>query len=107
MFTKYATVLRIQHILKDSYEEPTPDIPDWDLWNAQDNLLQSFISQLINNNLKYLIDDALTAYEQYTILKYYLDLGPYSQAYEAAKGLSELKFIDYQTSLSEFSTLAN
>jgi hypothetical protein len=107
MFTKYATALRIQHILKDSYEEPTPDTPDWDLWNAQDSLLQSFISQSIDNNLKHLINDAPTAYEQHTILKHYLDLGPHSQAYEAAKGLSELKFTDYQTSLSEFSTLAN
>jgi hypothetical protein len=107
MFTKYATALRIQHILKDSYEEPTSDTSDWDLWNAQDSLLQSFISQSIDNNLKHLIDDAPTAYEQHTILKHYLDLGPHSQAYEAAKGLSELKFTDYQTSLSEFSTLAN
>jgi hypothetical protein len=69
--------------------------------------LQSFISQSIDNNLKHLIDDASTAYEQHTILKHYLDLGPHSQAYEAAKGLSELKFTDYQTSLSEFSILAN
>jgi hypothetical protein len=107
MFIKYATALRIQHILKDSYEEPTSDTSDWDLWNAQDSLLQSFISQSIDNNLKHLINDAPTAYEQHTILKHYLDLGPHSQAYEAAKGLSELKFTDYQISLSEFSTLAN
>jgi hypothetical protein len=69
--------------------------------------LQNFISQSIDNNLKHLIDDTPTAYEQHTILKHYLDLGPHSQAYETAKGLSELKFTDYQTSLSEFSTLAN
>ena len=69
--------------------------------------MQNFISQSIDDNLKHLINDAPTAYEQYTILKYYLDLGPYSQAYEAAKGLSELKFTDYQILLSEFSILAN
>lgn len=107
MFIKYAAALRIQHILNDSYEEPTSDTSDWDLWNAQDSLLQSFISQSIDDNLKHLINDAPTAYEQHTILKHYLDLGPHSQAYEAAKGLSELKFSDYQTSLSKFSTLAN
>ena len=107
MFIKYANALRIQHILNDSYEEPTLDTPEWDLWNGQDSLLQRFISQTIDGNLKHLINDANTAYEQHTILKHYLDLRPHSQAYEAAKGLSELKFVDYQTSLSQFSTLAN
>jgi hypothetical protein len=107
VFIKYANALRIQHILNDSYEKPTLNTPEWDLWNGQDSLLQSFISQTTDGNLKHLINDANTAYEQHTILKHYLDLGPHSQAYEAAKGLSELKFVDYQTSLSEFSTLAN
>jgi hypothetical protein len=102
MFMKYATAIRIQHVLDDSYEAPTPGTPDWDLWNAQDSLLQSFISQSVEDNLKHLINDTITAYEQYTTLKHYLDLGPHSQAYEAAKGLLELQFTDYQTSLSDF-----
>jgi len=103
-FFRYTDALRLNTILDDDYEIPARETAEWNLWDVQDDLLRTFIITTVAASHRHLLNNARTAREQFDVLKKHLDLGSHAQAFNAAKGLSRLKFIIYQSSLAAWTS---
>ena len=61
-------------ILNVSYEAPTKDIPKYTIYDIQNTLLSSLILETVEQSHHYLLQEKVSAWDQYETLREYFNL---------------------------------
>jgi hypothetical protein len=85
--------LRMLDILSALYEVPTKDIPKYAIYDIQNTLLNSLILETVKQGYHYLLQEKVSAWDQYETLREYFDLGQHAQYYYATKELCAYRYI--------------
>jgi hypothetical protein len=72
-------------LLSASYEAPTKDTPKYAIYDIQNILFSSLILETVKQGYHYLLQEKVSAWDQYETLREYFDLGQYVQYYYATK----------------------
>ena len=99
--------LRMPDILSASYEAPTKDTPEYAIYDIQNTLFSSLILETVEQSHYYLLQEKVSAWDQYETLREYFDLGQHAQYYYATKELCAYRYIIKEatlTTVTAFST---
>ena len=77
--------LRMPDILCATYDTPIEDISGYSIYDIQNTLLSSFIFETVEQDYHYLLQEKITAWDQYKTLQEYFDLEHYVYRYHAIK----------------------
>ena len=81
----YMASLRIPDILSATYEIPTNGTSEYTVYDIQNTLLSSFIFETVEQDYHYLLQEKISAWDQYKTLQEYFDLGHHAHRYHATK----------------------
>jgi hypothetical protein len=87
-------------ILSASYEAPTKDTPKYAIYDIQNTLLSSLILETVEQDHHYLLQEKVSAWDQYETLREYFDLGQHAQYYYATKELYTHRYTTKKTVLA-------
>jgi hypothetical protein len=87
-------------ILSASYEAPTKDTPEYAIYDIQNTLLSSLILETVEQGHHYLLQEKVSAWDQYETLREYFDLGQHAQCYYATKELCTHRYTTKEAALA-------
>jgi hypothetical protein len=87
-------------ILSASYETPTKDTPEYTIYDIQNTLLSSLILETVEQGHYYLLQEKVSAWDQYETLREYFDLRQHAQCYYATKELCAHRYITKKATLA-------
>jgi hypothetical protein len=96
----YMTSLQIPNILSASYEAPTKEIFEYAIYDIQNTLFNSLILETVEQGHHYLLQEKLSARDQYEILREYFDLRQHAQYYYAMKKFYTHRYITKEAALA-------
>jgi hypothetical protein len=96
----YMTSLRMPDLLSASYEAPTKDTPEYAIYDIQNTLLSSLILETVEQGHHYLLQEKVSAWDQYETLREYFDLGQHAQCYYATKELCAHRYTTKEAALA-------
>jgi hypothetical protein len=80
-------------ILSASYEIPTKDISEYAIYDIQNTLFSFLILEIVKQGHHYLLQEKVSAWDQYETLREYFDLGQHAQCYYTTKELYAYRYI--------------
>jgi hypothetical protein len=101
------SILRIKDILDENFNIDLPNNFETELYNTQNIMLRTFVRNIINHIYYHFINGLLYIKNQYSILQKHMDLGTYTQIYEAVKELYIIKFNTIESTISAFNLFYN
>jgi hypothetical protein len=87
-------------ILSASYEAPTKDTPEYAIYDIQNTLLSSLMLETVEQGHHYLLQEKVSAWDQYETLREYFDLGQHAQYYYATKELCAHRYTTKEAALA-------
>jgi hypothetical protein len=70
--------LRMPDILSATYEIPTEGASEYAIYDIQNTLLSSLIFETVEQGYHYLLQEKVSAWNQYETLREYFDLGQHA-----------------------------
>src|SRR5271156_6183535 len=94
------TFLRMLDILSALYEAPTKDTPKYAIYDIQNTLFSFLILEIVEQGHHYLLQEKVSAWDQYETLREYFDLGQHAQYYYATKELYAHRYTTKEAAMS-------
>ena len=91
--------LRMPDILSALYVVPTKDTSEYAIYDIQNTLFNSLILETVEQGHYYLLQEKLSARDQYEILREYFDLRQHAQYYYTTKELCAHRYITKKAAL--------
>jgi hypothetical protein len=98
--------LRMPDILCATYDTLTEGTSGYSIYDIQNTLLSSFIFETVEQDYDYLLQEKISAWDQYKTLQEYFDLGHHAHRYHAIKEIWNYRYTTKESAIATITAFA-